>query len=82
MSRVQSNTEFAGTDAICMGRRRLCLCNFSAKLRFNMGKMEYSCIFKTVVYQQTKVRFLKKYGAIFDKNTGLSRFFAKKDPGE
>ena len=38
MSRVQSNTEFAGTDAICMGRRRLCLCNFSAKLRFNVGE--------------------------------------------
>ena len=75
---TQLKIEFAGTDAGCMGRRRLCLRGFMEKGYLSSAEMKCITISGKIIYTRTGAPFFSINEIIFDNKFDFSRFFVEK----
>ena len=75
---TQLKIEFAGTDAGCMGRRRLCLRGFMEKGYLSPAEMKCIPISGKIIYNRTGVSFYRINEIIFDNKFDFLRFFVEK----
>lgn len=75
---TQLKIEFAGTDAGCMGRQRLCLRGFMEKGYLSSAEMKCIPISGKIIYTRTGAPFFRINEIIFDNKFDFSRFFVEK----